>query len=1175
MFVKNIDKNIQEALKAKERAFAKKTSGTNDSVDVEGTLKFSDMASRTFFARMVSNRQSPVIIQGGRLEENESGALKNVFGNKVYKKNEDGTRRTNSGIKDISVEYKGQHKAIKIVTVNWTAGSLEELDDLIPHFLTPGLSTMVDYGWVYKNKPFPTTFLTAENTVNPDVFTSPSKLIKESDGRYDAVAGPVSNFNYKLNEDGTFDCTTTITALGVNLFDNTSIDKNPTSTVIPAGKIRTNVNSRDAKIIYENDGLVNAIINLPRILLHDYWGVEYKPKLENAQKITRSDSMNTSQQGFRKELRLGKLSRYFSKANSENLPSGLTVYRSGTVNNIYPDHFQYVEHNGLTEDGDTTHKDIIFSNSVYDANHREDWYVRWGWFEDHILSRYSTLLNDNGDLLNAFRSINQVKLDNGEFASEPVKIRNNIYLNLPLDIFKFILPGQVPTKNLFLKPDTFGPDETDSLFADLTAHITKVLNVNSTTKPFMDESNNDLGILRNVMINVTEIQKAFGIKDPDKVNEMKAKNIIGPEMIEPPSTISDGVKNLAAAFSKNYHDYWDFKVVNDTDTNRIKLIDSKSTEIKKYTYTEYEDNSHKVSDLGIYKFPSFQQGSFVKSQNLESKIIDGVTATIVMGSNSNENQKTDLNLTQEEPSLKMLFSQNKGPEYKDSFLNELESAYKVQRNKNLSNKIGAQYENPRVSDINQTVKLEGSFPISYNSKWWSTWAENDNSFANETDNVIAKMWESIKNKVTDHFTSIIDGLKETYPKLWDWLGGDEADLAVLPQTKEALAKEVESAYKKNLSGKYQKNRPFYILNVDSEDETPYQATLINSLEGFIKENLYFKAKDSDVFKSDITYPIDLSIVIDGISGIYPGDCIQSDYMPKHYNEDYKGFGPFAFFQIMNITQNISSDGWETEITTVMRSNHNALYKYAEDFKEEVNESSKIEEEKQRIDSGPEPKRPPTVWPDPEEEDIAGDLDEGNLDFDELDDFSDMPKPAAPPPVPYPKIEVPSDDEDIAGDLTLDELDFDDFSQLEPPPPIPEPVVIEVFKKKEEQEPEPEPIPIVSTKVEVRPVKPVYAGSYNQNELLYSQREDWRPIYKRPNGTLTGERKTNGVSNTQVRSALTKSKRAEYYNQFIEVPNQTGKSVIPDYGDFKYTITHKPGMITRTNRDKWWKTPKDE
>ena len=281
MIVKNIDKVIQQTLKNRERALGRTSPSAGDPVDgLQKPLKIQDMASRTVFVRMISNRSTPVVIQGGQLSNETSVAdgeageattqygVKTAFGyNNVYKKTDDGTIRYLSGIKDISVEYKGQYKAIRTANVNWTVGSLDDLDRLTPHFLTPGLTVLLDYGWVMKEPP--STFFN-EGKIDEEAFKNPLPKIYENKGNYDAIAGTVSNFSFKLNEDGTFDCTTTITALGINLFESMSTDKGANS----------QIKNADEELEINRDGLINSIINLPRIIIHDVFKLKYDESIE-------------------------------------------------------------------------------------------------------------------------------------------------------------------------------------------------------------------------------------------------------------------------------------------------------------------------------------------------------------------------------------------------------------------------------------------------------------------------------------------------------------------------------------------------------------------------------------------------------------------------------------------------------------------------------------------------------------------------------------------------------------------------------------------------------------------------------------------------------------------------------------------------------------------------------
>ena len=74
MLVKNINIRIQEALKARERALSRSNitvaAEPNEEQSPTTMPNLSDISTRSTFVRMVSNTQTPIIIQGGKFEKN-------------------------------------------------------------------------------------------------------------------------------------------------------------------------------------------------------------------------------------------------------------------------------------------------------------------------------------------------------------------------------------------------------------------------------------------------------------------------------------------------------------------------------------------------------------------------------------------------------------------------------------------------------------------------------------------------------------------------------------------------------------------------------------------------------------------------------------------------------------------------------------------------------------------------------------------------------------------------------------------------------------------------------------------------------------------------------------------------------------------------------------------------
>jgi hypothetical protein len=140
--------------------------------------------------------------------------------------------RPGPGLKDIRVEHRTLRQAAGVAPtrtteINWICWTWQELDRLTKHFLTPTAHVFVDWGWMggpgtalYNARPYP---LFAKND-NGDILgfkdgierinKNLSMYIVNQRGHYDAIVGQVYNFDWKVREDGGFDCTTQIMGRG-------------------------------------------------------------------------------------------------------------------------------------------------------------------------------------------------------------------------------------------------------------------------------------------------------------------------------------------------------------------------------------------------------------------------------------------------------------------------------------------------------------------------------------------------------------------------------------------------------------------------------------------------------------------------------------------------------------------------------------------------------------------------------------------------------------------------------------------------------------------------------------------------------------------------------------------------------------------------------------------------
>jgi hypothetical protein len=118
-------------------------------------------------------------------------------------------------VESVSCEMAGSNASFpnlcRKITINWKCYSLAQLNYLAPYFLTPRITCLVEWGWNnYDN--ISLVDLTDLDWIN-NMFVDPSytlEWVKKSNGNYDAGLGFITDYSFKLNEAGGYDCHTTI-----------------------------------------------------------------------------------------------------------------------------------------------------------------------------------------------------------------------------------------------------------------------------------------------------------------------------------------------------------------------------------------------------------------------------------------------------------------------------------------------------------------------------------------------------------------------------------------------------------------------------------------------------------------------------------------------------------------------------------------------------------------------------------------------------------------------------------------------------------------------------------------------------------------------------------------------------------------------------------------------------
>jgi hypothetical protein len=1066
MFVKFVTKNIQEKMKAKERAFARSSRPAQGQLQ-DGYLELNDIASRAVFVRMCSNKsQVPnILISGG---EHTDGQMNQGFSNSYRDRtgNDDNSGiRGIPGIKDISVEYKGGFKAIRECTVNWTIPAIEDLDRLTPYFLTVGKTVVVDWGWTYASvkslesqgiQPFITKNQeTSEYVVDQEIFTNPQERVLKANGDYDAIGGTIRNFNYTLRDDGGFDCTTVITAMGTTLF------KKPIDTGGNSGTRK--VDEKGEALPTPPDNLINSIMNMRSIIVYEIFNVKRSsPVFEQFQVLSSQ---------FNKEKGLNYFDNHCVYDDlKEGAPWKAT--RFGGIPAFWkPDEQKKTDMFGIAVD-DKKNPNVLW---LIQNDGVEDIMVTWGWLEDQILSRYVSFKGGSSEgkgIKMTFRSIDTIVDEDGlpikssDFIDDVLDLSEEETLEryeVDTDLKNYNQVLKTPT--LIRNPELLYPVNPFTAFIPETnlkisvsggvsevidegwvwdskdPRADKFLNefltlfdsddVNLFYKKQFRKSNNfRKGKLRNIWVNVKDIQRAFGMQDPNSKDNTSNN-------VSPPGTVENGVRNLLSTINSNFHNVWDFDIVADPfDSTNIKVIDKSDTDVDLPAYTTFQNNnnSHKVQDLGLYKFPSYKIGSIVKNQTLEFKIPDAQALTILYGSNKKKGESDDqFSNGVLDKLLRMNSGSNGGDPYKDKYLQDLETSNIGATDNGDDNIIYTRKVGSEKSDVNSTISDDFGLHINPDTPKYN-WRQF------EPDTEDSGVQTTSKNKV-ESYTVTQD--KNNKPKI------QYSITEILPN--------------KNPKGEPKKKttvsvKSFYKYNSDEKN-----IILEEGAQGALKSFLNSSSPQAQ-FDMNSLVPAELGLEVDGTGGILPGDIIHTDYIQDKYKAEMKqvlkssddesesisAVGPLTYFQMFGVTQKVDPSGWTTELQTKMRINKmpsNNLAEYKPPKRTWNSPKTGVN------NVAPIPR--PSIPIESEQEGIAGDVELDDLDFGDYDDWVEPPPRQIPAPISRPNIPVPPDDEDIADDVELDDLEFDDI-----PPWIPPsyPSTLALRKAKQEVENVPEKVP---------------------------------------------------------------------------------------------------------------------
>jgi len=995
-----INKKIQKRLFEKMDVLGRRTSvNTNQPAKGGGSLTHAKMATRSTFLRMTSGQLNPVILMGGKLKDDGSmsGGYDDIYGSRTYNKStykgiplttndledmgpytepttlENKLKRPMPGIKGVDVQFKGGVRALREATITWTCWDFEELDLLMPHFLAHGKTVMIEWGWVYDKdtlQKLPSFLKTDPDTnvkyISVDVYSNYREEIFKADGDFDMMVGIIKNFEFTTREDGAFDCTTILTSVGASILGNPQANE---VALDPNITYNLSINEDDRETA---EKLTKAVG-------------------ETGQEDTQRGDMNSLvslNTSVSLKLFIKEINRYLiTDVLKGNEAKEFVIPKENTIDDaagafVWKPNRYMIAANGMGHSPiDSIEKQVrgnglegTWLPQVGSSARQKSYWVRWGWFEDNILSKFLSVTskpdNETSDtlknpIITEFRSIernlNQDKNDSKKY--ESVRIKNNRELQTT-NINHYILTGQFYP----VKPTSFDVDgDIETLRGDSSylRSLAKIVNEPKNFSPFATKSDKievvrevyeeeDVvvkwgrdkkklvlkgkeqrevkvpgkhGYLRNMLINTELIKQAFGVSEGDTFT-VESINVI------------ESMESLFSLLNQELN-FWNYTITTDeVETSRAKIIDDQVTNFdfsigttdQKSVYVESgisleEDSVESVDgwDEGVFFFPVWQSDSIVKRQNITAKIPDSMQLAIMYGSNMDQLKEPNPGsqfAEKEGVLVGGLFNRNK-----DSQKQGFDIAY---RNSN-TRKIGT----PHGKKEDGTFIDDASNPLSTDK------GDDIRGFLLRNTTILEENFETRLKQIN-------------------------TDLKISAQTQAAHSSSYDNSVPPPFVRNLDDTEIIQLLEYEKEREilgTFNKGELTTTIGSTFNENGQMK----QVYKSSVAYlttqhgtskqantplliPLELELDIDGIGGIYPGNSYHSTYVPSRYQQN-------TVFQCFDVNHRLDSGGWTVTLTGKMRATMNNIFDgfkkleelQGEQFKNYVDKATNTEDLKVRIE----------------------------------------------------------------------------------------------------------------------------------------------------------------------------------------------------------------------------------
>tara|TARA_B100000902_G_scaffold398794_1_gene466910 strand:- start:774 stop:4034 length:3261 start_codon:yes stop_codon:yes gene_type:complete len=877
--------------------------------------------------------------------------------------------------------------AVKQAVVQFTVWRMNQLDDFQRHsFLSLGATVILDWGWIRGDKSVqsilePPSIVVKEGDKvsldfnlfleqkSPQGETLASAWTKQSRlkyGDWDGLIGVVAKVDWKINEEGAFECEAVIQGKGSHAFSDPIAIKERHNSIPPLYASDTGIQDFDT---FRYAWMKKAAENVQELTPQEQKALDAGSLEEALSRARTGPEVSLIERLASLDVEI--ITKLFDKIKNEQKSDSepkAVISNQNEAAMIYKP-YQRIDEKGkptgeyavgvLSQDQDTKE---FYKNTQF----QYEMWINWGWFEDNVISYYSQKFGSNAKGSAVFRSIQIV--DKGLRA---IAIANNP--NLYTFTNDFILPGQTPTNWI---PSEVG----DKKNSQVNPYKALAQAMNERVDNFALEGNPDMGYLRNIYVNINLIKGAFS---------------------SPGISISGGM--LALADSLNRHiKLWDF----DLKMTEATSIGDRAIPM---TYSIVETRQKKeyfgsdVLDPGkSYIFENNGLNSLIQSCDISTDISSRLGAAAYMGRQSKTTSLVDKVLKQNErPFADQEEVMNLARFYNDPLLgsvrqkadplnlllNDLQSDGE-NYNKDRRFYYGAIPPLPGFGNIVNEISDDGLKDANWNH---DIAVELRRVYPTalgarlEQSNSLLKQLTEQGNADIDPKKFVADnkeGIKEEVKEL---------GMYGFPPTGVAAAKidsEDSDAVRRDKMAKF----PY-------QDGFNMHYNWLRTLDFYLSENpvtsLLQESGNNDV----VFLPIKATITIDGIGGMNLLDMFRLSYLPKLYKQE--GDQPGTYFLIIGLSHTINDSGWTTEITgQIQVDNSRFLNPLDADTEEKL--KTAMEEAFEEL------------WGGATEESTA--------------DPADEPQPAPAPDKPPPRVII-EPEEQILNPIIYDPADEDSYHRI--------------------------------------------------------------------------------------------------------------------------------------------------